>query len=628
MSFWKPRTIRSQLIAGLIVLEILLLLFFAVVLVREQAAGIRRRAEQRITYQATLLALQAGPLLASGEIDLLQQIVSTMKQAPTVRAALLTTPEGRNIVSSDPTEDGLYTLTPVERQHLHPMSLCETFAIATGSKNIEVRESVAPVIVSGKIIAYAWIHPDTSPERDQIRILLRITLVYGIFAIVASVLVAGFLAQTITRPLAVLKEGTRQLIRDPSASHRFPLPVLSSNEASDLTSAFNLMVASMEEQRSGLNDTLALLDSMLANAPTGFAFFDRKCRYVRVNRFLAELNGIPVSRHLGKTPAELFPTSASRQFEEHINTVFETGQALQDVEVSEEFPDETNLHRHWLINLYPVRTGDQPVRWVGAIVVDTTERIRSEEALRKTEKLAAAGRLAASIAHEINNPLEAITNLLYLLNAEGTLSPDARRYAEMAQYEVARVSEITQQTLRFYRQSTLPLLSSVSDLIDSVIALHHGRMNALNIDVKRDYRPGGELFCFTGEMRQLFANLIGNAVDAMPSGGSLGVKVRGSNSWKDPSIKGVRVFVTDTGYGMDASVLKHIFEAFFTTKEVTGTGLGLWVSAEIIEKHQGLVQVRSRTATNGKPSGTIFMLFFPEDAIAVPAENSVANMQA
>ena len=616
MNFLRPRTIRSQLIAGLIVTESLLLLSFAIALVRQQTVEIRHRAERRLNYQAKLLAIQAAPLLTTGQFDPLQDTVNTMIQAAGVHAAQVTDTSGRTVVSSDTTSNGLFVLSPTERSHLHPMNDSETFRAAIDANN---QEGVAPILADGKLIGFAWIYADTAPDRNQISSLLHITFIYALCTILASIVVAVLLAQSITKPLAVLREGTSQLIRDPASQHRFPLPVLSSNEASDLTTAFNLMVSSMDEQRSGLNDTLALLDSMLANAPTGFGFFDRKCRYVRINRFLADLNGLPVSQHLGKSPSELFPIAAFFEVEEHIRTVFTTGKAVQDVELSGELPNQPGVPRNWLVNLYPVRTGTQPVRWVGAIIVDTTERIRSEEALRKTEKLAAAGRLAASIAHEINNPLEAITNLLYLLNLNGSLDREARRYAEMAQHEVARVSEITQQTLRFYRQSTLPVLSNVPDLIDSVLTLHQGRMNGFNIEVRQDYRGGGDLFCFAGEMRQLFANLVGNAVDAMPLGGRLTVAVRRSCSWKDPAIGGVRIFVADTGSGMDASVRKHIFEPFFTTKEVTGTGLGLWVSAEIIQKHDGLVCVRSRPASSGMPPGTVFMLFFPEKPVDASA---------
>ncbi len=257
------------------------------------------------------------------------------------------------------------------------------------------------------------------------------------------------------------------------------------------------------------------------------------------------------------------------------------------------------------------------MRWVGAVIVDTTQRRNSEDALRKTEKLAAAGRLAASIAHEINNPLEAVTNLLYLIRLQDSLSPETKHYVDLAQHEVARVSEIAQQTLRFYRQSTLPITAKVSELLDSVLTLHQGRVNSLQVEVQRFYEPDVELFCFAGELRQLFANLIGNALDAMmPGPGRLVLSVRRSRSWHDANVEGVRVSVVDTGCGMSEEVLSRIFEPFFTTKEATGTGLGLWVSAEIVRKHHGKIHIRSRVAEDGqnngnRRSGTIFMLFFP-----------------
>ena len=252
-------------------------------------------------------------------------------------------------------------------------------------------------------------------------------------------------------------------------------------------------------------------------------------------------------------------------------------------------------------------------------MVETTERKRSEEALRKTEKLAAAGRLATSIAHEINNPLEAVTNLLYLLRHQPSLDEEAMAYADLAQQEISRVSEMTQQTLRFYRQSTLPMVANIGELLESVLTLFTGRMLALQIKVSRKMGPDLDLYCFSGELRQVFANLIGNAVDAMARGGHLWLSVRRSRSWVDGT-PGIRLFVADTGCGMTQATRLRIFEPFFTTKEATGTGLGLWVSGEIIGKHNATVRVVSRpsSAANGRQSGSVFMLFFPENGIGLP----------
>jgi signal transduction histidine kinase len=158
----------------------------------------------------------------------------------------------------------------------------------------------------------------------------------------------------------------------------------------------------------------------------------------------------------------------------------------------------------------------------------------------------------------------------------------------------------------------------MSELLDSVLSLYQGRLNTLSIKVERDYDSAMDLFCFAGEIRQVFANLVGNAIDATSAGGRLVIRVRRSSNWKDPREKGVRFAVADTGSGMEPEVVERVFEAFFTTKEVTGTGLGLWVSHEIIMKHKGLVKVRSRIASKhpegqATVSGTVFMLFFPDD---------------
>jgi signal transduction histidine kinase len=330
------------------------------------------------------------------------------------------------------------------------------------------------------------------------------------------------------------------------------------------------------------------------------------------------MNGYSFALHLGRGVDGILPPAPAARLERNIEAVFTSGEPIRNVELAWEA--EPGRWRSWLAHLYPVRTDAETTRWVGAILVDTTEQKRAEEALRRTEKLAAAGRLAASIAHEINNPLEAITNLLYLVRQEN-LTPTASRFADLAAQEVARVSEITQQTLRFYRQSTLPAVANVSDLLDSVLTLHMGRLQAGQVELTREYQGDLPLFCFAGELRQVFANLVTNALDAMtPAGGRLTVRAR---AVQQNGASGVRVSVADTGAGISTGAMRHIFEPFFTTKEATGTGLGLWVSEQIIRKHRGAARVRSRAVG---PTGTVFSIFFPASGLeAEVAEAEAAN---
>ena len=596
---------------GLILFELCVLAIFAVLLVNEQRSEIEQRTIRRLEFQSSAVAILAGTLMSDGRADRLQQALNQVIDAPSIRAIQITDLAGRTIVSSDPSMNGKEVLGPVETSYLGKVSKPVIFK---PTKN--THEAVAPIKTGGKIQGFVWVYPNDAADLAQMDWLLRVTLISALIGIVGCTVLASVIARSLARPLGVLMQATRQLIRDPEDTSSFPLQVSSSNEAADLVVAFNLMVASMQEQRAGLNETLALLDSMLANAPIGFAFFDRKFRFIRVNHFLAQMNELSVGRHLGRTVNEVFSEQAAKRLEQSIDHVFRHGEPVRDLELNGEIGAQEGHMRSWLVNIYPVHTETRMVRWVGAIIVDTTERRRSEDALRKSEKLAAAGRLAASIAHEINNPLEAVTNLLYLIQKE-PLTAKASEYVGLAAHELARVSEIAQQTLRFYRQSTLPAKANICELLDSVLALYTGRVHALQVDVKREYDKNTEFFCFAGEMRQLFANLLGNALDSMtPGGGRLILRVRRTSSWKDASQRGIRISVADTGCGIPNATRRRIFEPFYTTKEATGTGLGLWVSAEVIAKHDGWVMVHSRAreeAMDGHPAGTVFTVFFPDN---------------
>jgi PAS domain S-box-containing protein len=479
-------------------------------------------------------------------------------------------------------------------------------------------EAIRPVYTGNDLRGYALVTFDRTAARQQLGSLLDDTAIFGAIWIVASALIVLLMGRAITQPLALLHGGATALMTSPEDSSRFPLPVPVRNEIGDLIENFNRMVASLAEQRAGLNDTLSLLDSMLANAPIGLAFVDDSGRVVRVNQIFADLTGVSVSHHLGRTLADLLPKAVAAEIEGAVKRVFSSEEPVRNLELNGE-GGKPRRPWTWLISAYPVRTTPNQVRWVGIIALDASDRKRSEEALRRSEKLAVTGRLAASIAHEINNPLEAITNLLFLARNSNELPETAKKYVTMAEHEVHRISEITQQTLRFYRQPTQPSRVTLEELLDSVLNLYQSRIHALDLRVERDYDASLTLFCFAGEIRQVFANLVGNSIDASGNGGRLVIRARRSRDWKNPEQTGIRFAVADTGAGMEPEVREHIFEAFFTTKEVTGTGLGLWVSQEIILKHHGLVRVRSRSAARpNSPAqdshGTVFDIFLPDEA--------------
>ena len=263
--------------------------------------------------------------------------------------------------------------------------------------------------------------------------------------------------------------------------------------------------------------------------------------------------------------------------------------------------------RELSINLTPHLEAPGTLIAFSAIIRDVTSRKRSERALLQNEKLASVGRLASSIAHEINNPLESVTNLLYLLQSR-PLDPQSLYFVTLAQEELSRVTQIATQTLRFYKQSSNRTALDLALLTDSVLAIYRARLANAGITPIHDNRHASPLFCFDGELRQILINLVANAYDAMKTGGKLTIRTRNMTLW--PSGKpGVRITVADTGTGMDRATLHRVFEPFFTTKGIGGTGLGLWISLELVEKNQGHVKVRS--GTHPDRHGTVISLFFP-----------------
>jgi len=252
--------------------------------------------------------------------------------------------------------------------------------------------------------------------------------------------------------------------------------------------------------------------------------------------------------------------------------------------------------------------GDGALGAILEINRDITATLQTEEALRRAERLAAMGRVAGIIAHEINNPLEAIINAFYLLRDHPSLNDEARRYAQLGEEELLRVAHIVRQTLGFYRESQHPISISVPEILDNVLELQSRHFQLSQIQVEKLYETEATLFGFPMELKQVFLNLIANAVQAMPNGGRLRLRVR---DCVDPrtGTAGISVCIDDTGSGIDSQHAKQLFEPFFSTKAAKGTGLGLWISKGIIQKYEGSIQFRSLHLASG--SATCFRVFLP-----------------
>lgn len=257
---------------------------------------------------------------------------------------------------------------------------------------------------------------------------------------------------------------------------------------------------------------------------------------------------------------------------------------------------------------------------------DITAQLRAEDTLRRTERLAAMGRVAGIIAHEINNPLESIMNTFYLLREHPSLDEEARYYAKLGQEELVRVTHITRQTLGFYRESKEPVEVPLSEVLDEILDLQSRRLEISHIAIERKYISKGTIQGFPGELKQIFLNLIGNAVQAMPEGGRLRLRVVecGQRATRNA---GISISVIDTGAGIAPEQAKHLFEPFFTTKSNKGTGLGLWISKGIIQKYGGTIRFRSWRRADG--NATCFQVFFPNThRHAMEAIQPTANVRS
>ena len=259
------------------------------------------------------------------------------------------------------------------------------------------------------------------------------------------------------------------------------------------------------------------------------------------------------------------------------------------------------------LTLSPIYGEKGVIIGASSVARDVTAQRRTEEILRRNEKLATAGRLAAAVSHEINNPLDSISTLIYLAQHH----PEKRdEYLRIAQKEIHRVAEIAQQMLGYVREGTSPIDLNVSETLDEVLQLCLRKLEGKRIKVEKVYQNRSQIEGFPGELRQLFSNLILNAVDAMGDGGRLILHVAPSHAWSNGQRRGVRITIADNGSGIRPAELQHIFEPFYTTKKDQGTGLGLWLSHGIVQKHGGYIRVRSRSAPGS--SGTVFSVFLPE----------------
>jgi PAS domain S-box-containing protein len=325
------------------------------------------------------------------------------------------------------------------------------------------------------------------------------------------------------------------------------------------------------------------------------------------NRAAERMYGYRPEEVIGKNVSMLLPPDRASEVDRILDGL-RRGERFEHFETTRRTKDGQILNVSLTIS--PVRDAEGKIIAASAIARNTTPTKMAEEAIRNSERLAVAGRMAATIAHEINNPLEAVTNILFLLGRNEPLSEKGAEYVRAAQEELRRVGQITRTTLGLHRERDTAIAPvNISELLDSILLLYNRRLATLGVKLERKFESEGRVMGVAGELRQVFSNLIANATDALAASGTkLVVHIRNSRDWKHPQRPGVSVNIADDGAGMTPETRASLFQPFFSTKGDKGTGVGLWVSNGIVSKHAGSIHVRS---TTGARHGTCFSVFLP-----------------
>jgi PAS domain S-box-containing protein len=307
---------------------------------------------------------------------------------------------------------------------------------------------------------------------------------------------------------------------------------------------------------------------------------------------------------IGQPGMTIIPPDLQDEERKILETI-ERGERIQRRETVRMTRNGERLDVSLTVSLVRDETGT--VVGAASIVRDITQEKKTEQALRMTERLASVGRMAATVAHEINNPLEAVTNLVYLAKA-CAVREDVQKYLNTIDEELERVSHLTRQTLAFYREAKAPSAVRVGPMVDSLVSFFGTRARSKGIEILPEIRQDPEIYAVAGEIRQVITNLLSNSIDAIGSGGLIRIRI-GATCLHCSQSPGVRITVADSGPGIPPSVRSRLFEPFFTTKTDVGTGLGLWVCTNIVKRHHGSIRVKSSTIL-GK-SWTVFCVFLP-----------------
>jgi len=367
----------------------------------------------------------------------------------------------------------------------------------------------------------------------------------------------------------------------------------------------NVKLPEIDEPDSGFKAPDSLLKSIVQSSEDAIITKDLNGIITSWNPAAERIFGYTPEEIVGKSVLMLIPPSLYDE-EPVILTKLRAGERIDHFETVRVTKDGKQLNVSLTIS--PLKDASGKIVGASKILRDIGERKQMENSLLLAEKIAAVGRMAAAVAHEINNPLESVLNLIYLARTNASDADQVVDYLNLAEKELLRVSHIARQTLGYYREHSAAIPVTLSDLILDTLKVYESRLTAAGIEVRTEFSSNSQIVVRKGEMIQVISNFITNAIYAMPSGGTLTASVQDA---VDSGREGLLLTVADTGEGIPPENLKKIFEPFFSTRSSIGTGIGLWVATEFIKGHKGTIEVQSNV--DAASHGTRMLLFLPFD---------------
>ncbi|HEY3706066.1 MAG TPA: response regulator [Terracidiphilus sp.] len=423
-------------------------------------------------------------------------------------------------------------------------------------------------------------------------------------------------------------EDENEIARENLIRHRMELENQTQLAAARAAIAEELRAARdiAERKAREAENLLAQNDAVFRSMADGLVIVDLNGGIIQANQAAMNIFGVSEPAHLERM---LDPNSAAAELRTLAGEIvppseWPLSQACRGVSISnlelQVVRRQGNSQFLATFNAVPVRDREGTRILAALTFRDITSLKRSEEILRKTEQLAVTGRLAASIAHEINNPLSAVMNLLFLAELDARDNPHTAEMLDKAQKELRRIADITRQTLAFYRDWNRPIETDVSAMVSDIADMFTVKLRVAEMEVQLELDASAQPCVYPGELRQAISNVLSNAIEASPRGGTLRVRVRNTVNNGTP---GVRITIGDCGHGIPRTFYSEMFQPFSSLRGTNGTGLGLWVTQAIIVRHGGSLRFRSRT---GVPSGTVFTMFVPFVPLNARASDTMGNL--